>query len=310
MYDAVAIGELLADLICREKGSDGYPVLEAHPGGAPANFLAAIAKCGGRTAMLGKVGDDAFGRLLTGTLDSCGIDRSGIVVSKEFFTTLAFVTLDEKGNREFSFARKPGADTQLDFRELRLELIDNARLLHFGSLSLTGEPSRSAVKGAVEYARARGRLVSFDPNYRPPLWTEPEEAKKQMLWGLSMADVVKLSDEEGQFLFGLGAEDCGRHIVEEFGAGLVFVTCGESGCFFANPGAQGHVDGLRSIRAVDTTGAGDIFGGCAVWKLLQTGKRPEKLDARELNEIAAFACRVAGLSTERPGGISSIPDIS
>lgn len=309
MYDVVALGELLIDFTMIHADSDGYPTMAAHPGGAPANFLAAIAKFGGKAAMLGKVGTDTFGKLLTSTLREVGIETKGIVASDDFFTTLAFVTLDANGDREFAFARKPGADTQLRFDELELSLLDETRVFHFGTLSLTGEPSRTTTYRAVEYAREHGKLITFDPNLRKPLWRELDEAKQQMLWGLAHADVVKISDEEVEFLFGLGVQEGTQYILEHFPVKLVFVTCGPDGCWFQNKNASGHVDSLRNIQVVDTTGAGDIFGGSAVWKLLQTGKAPEVLDEAALREIVSFACTAAGLSTTKPGGISSVPDM-
>ena len=309
MYDVVALGELLIDFTTIRADSDGYPTMAAHPGGAPANFLAAIAKFGGKAAMLGKVGTDTFGKLLTSTLREVGIETKGIVASDEFFTTLAFVTLDANGDREFAFARKPGADTQLRFDELELSLLDETRVFHFGTLSLTGEPSRTTTYRAVEYAREHGKLITFDPNLRKPLWRALDEAKQQMLWGLAHADVVKISDEEVEFLFGLGVQEGAQYILEHFPVKLVFVTCGPDGCWFQNKNASGHVDSLRNIQVVDTTGAGDIFGGSAVWKLLQTGKAPEALDEAALREIVSFACTAAGLSTTKPGGISSVPDM-
>lgn len=309
MYDVVALGELLIDFTTIRADSDGYPTMAAHPGGAPANFLAAIAKFGGKAAMLGKVGTDTFGKLLTNTLREVGIETKGIVASDDFFTTLAFVTLDANGDREFAFARKPGADTQLSFDELELSLLDETRVFHFGTLSLTGEPSRTTTYRAVEYAREHGKLITFDPNLRKPLWRALDEAKEQMLWGLAHADVVKISDEEVGFLFGLGVQGGAQYILEHFPVKLVFVTCGPDGCWFQNKNASGHVDSLRNIQVVDTTGAGDIFGGSAVWKLLQTGKAPEALDEAALREIVSFACTAAGLSTTNPGGISSVPDM-
>ena len=309
MYDVVALGELLIDFTTIRADSDGYPTMAAHPGGAPANFLAAIAKFGGKAAMLGKVGTDTFGKLLTSTLREVGIETKGIVASDDFFTTLAFVTLDANGDREFAFARKPGADTQLRFDELELSLLDETRVFHFGTLSLTGEPSRTTTYRAVEYAREHGKLITFDPNLRKPLWRELDEAKQQMLWGLAHADVVKISDEEVEFLFGLGVQEGTQYILEHFPVKLVFVTCGPDGCWFQNKNASGHVDSLKNIQVVDTTGAGDIFGGSAVWKLLQTGKAPEALDEAALREIVSFACTAAGLSTTKPGGISSVPDM-
>ena len=308
MMDVVALGELLIDFTCVSADGEGYPTMAAHPGGAPANFLAALAKFGAKTALLGKVGSDTFGKLLTGTLEKAGIDTKGLVAADDVFTTLAFVTLDETGNREFAFSRKPGADTQISFEELDLALIDQAKVFHFGTLSLTDEPARSATYKAVAYAKQAGKLITYDPNLRKPLWRDLEEAKTQLLWGLSQADVVKISDEEVEFLFGMGVEAGAKHILENFGVKLVFVTCGADGCFFQNAKASGHVPSLSGIHVVDTTGAGDIFGGSVVWQLLQLGKAPEALTAEELTQAVRFACASAGLSTTKHGGISSVPD--
>lgn len=307
-YDVIALGELLIDFAAVSADSEGYPTLAAHPGGAPANFLAAVNKFGGKTALIGKVGDDTFGHLLLNTLEKAGIDTCGMHVTKDFFTTLAFVTFDDKGERSFAFSRKPGADTQIAFDEIDLGMIDDAKIFHFGTLSLTHEPARTATYKAAEYAKAAGRLISFDPNLREPLWSDLKDAKEQMLWGLEQADVVKISDNEVEFLFGLSPEQGARHILENFGVKLVFVTCGADGCVFANKKAAGHVPGLKGLHVIDTTGAGDIFGGSAVWKLLRYNKAPEELDLRELTDIVSFACIAAGLSTTKPGGISSIPE--
>ena len=308
MTDAVAMGELLIDFAAVSTDKDGYPTVAAHPGGAPANFLAALAKFGAKTALLGKVGEDRFGELLIRTLDGIGIGTTGVVRDRDTFTTLAFVTFDETGDRDFSFARKPGADTCLTFEELDLALIDGAKVFHFGSLSLTDEPARGATKRAVAYAKGQGKLISYDPNLRKPLWTDLNQAKEQILWGLSQADVVKISDEEVEFLFGMGPEAGAAHIRNAYGVKLVYVTCGEKGCFYGNGAASGYVPALAGIEVVDTTGAGDIFGGCAMWKLLQTHKAPADLTDAELRDIVTFASAGAGISTTKPGGISSVPE--
>ena len=308
MIDVVALGELLIDFACLSTDGEGYPTMAAHPGGAPANFLAALTKFGAKTALLGKVGTDAFGKLLTGTLQKAGIETKGLIATDDVFTTLAFVTFDEHGDREFSFSRKPGADTCISFDELDLSLIDQAKVFHFGTLSLTDEPAAEATRKAVAYAKAAGKLITYDPNLRKPLWKSLETAKEQLIWGLSQADVVKISDEEVEFLFGLGVREGAQYILDNFGVKLVFVTCGADGCWFQNAKAQGHVPSLSGIKVIDTTGAGDIFGGSAVWKLLQAGKAPQELEEAQLRDIVRFACTSAGLSTTRSGGISSVPD--
>lgn len=309
MYDVAALGELLIDFTCLSTDTDGYPTMAAHPGGAPANYLAALTKFGAKTAMIGKVGSDAFGRLLIKTLKGAGIDTRGMLVSDDVFTTLAFVTLDDSGDREFSFARKPGADTQLRFDEIDLGVIDTSKVLHFGTLSMTNEPARDATYKVVEYAAGRGKLISFDPNLRKPLWDDLDEAKRQMLWGLRHADIVKISDEETEFLFSLAPEEAAKHIIDSFGVRLVYVTCGAEGCFYRTKTASGFVKALSGIAVKDTTGAGDIFGGSAMYGLLRAGGVPEKLTAEELENIVSFACASAGLSTTKAGGISSVPEL-
>ena len=308
--EVVALGELLVDFTMVSKDEDGYPIMAAHPGGAPANFLAALAKYGAKVGLLGRVGNDAFGHLLVKTLADAGIETKGILVDDDVFTTLAFVTLDESGDRTFSFARKPGADTRISFEELDLDLINSAKVFHFGTLSLTNDPARTATQKAVAYAKSKGKLITYDPNLRRPLWKDLDEAKKQLIWGLGQADVVKISDEEVEFLFGLGVEDGAQYILDNFGVKLVFVTCGADGCFFQNATAKGHVPSLANIKVMDTTGAGDIFGGSAVWKILQYGKAPETLNKQELEDVVSFACTAAGLSTTKAGGISSVPDLA
>ena len=307
MIDVVALGELLIDFATQNTDKDGYPTMAAHPGGAPANFLAALTKFGAKTALIGKVGSDTFGKLLLGTLQQAGIETKGMVVTDDVFTTLAFVTFDEHGDREFAFSRKPGADTCLSFEEIDLSIIDEAKVFHFGTLSLTDEPARTATYQAVAYAKQAGKLITYDPNLRKPLWADLEEARRQLIWGLTQADVVKISDEEVEFLFGLGVEEGASYILENFGVKLVFVTCGAEGCFFKNALAEGHVPSLSGIQVIDTTGAGDIFGGSAVLKLLRTGKDPGGLTGEELTDIVRFACASAGLSTTKSGGISAVP---
>ncbi|MBQ4565492.1 MAG: carbohydrate kinase [Oscillospiraceae bacterium] len=309
MAEVVALGELLVDFTLQQTDPEGYPVLAAHPGGAPANFLAALSHFGAATALLAKVGEDAFGTLLAQTLQKEGVDLRGLRRDGDAFTTLAFVTLDSAGERQFSFARKPGADTCLRPEELDRELISSAKVFHFGSLSLTHEPARGATREALALAKGAGCLITYDPNYRPPLWGSPEKAKEQMLWGLRQADVVKLSEEELEFLLGKTGPKAARSLMEEFGLKLVFVTLGERGCFFANGKCSGHVAALQAARVLDTTGAGDIFFGAAVSCLLRCAKSPEQLCEEDLRKIVTFAVIAAGLSTERAGGISSIPTL-
>ena len=226
MKDVVALGELLIDFAPVSADEAGYPTLKAQPGGAPGNFLAALQAYGCATALLGKVGEDGFGVPLRRTLEERGIETSGVLVDPGVFTTMAFVTLDAEGNRSFSFARKPGADTCLREDELDFSLIDECKVFHFGTLSLTEEPARSATAAAVEYAKKQGKLISFDPNLRKPLWPSDAAAKEQIEWGLRKADIVKISDEEIEFLWGLSPEDGAKKLLSEYGVQLVYATLG------------------------------------------------------------------------------------
>ena len=307
MFDVTALGELLIDFAPKSVTDTGYPVLAAQPGGAPGNFLAALNKFGLKTAMIGKVGDDMFGRLLVKTLQSAGIDTRGVILDPNQFTTLAFVSLDESGNRDFSFARKPGADTCLTETEIPESLLRNTRIFHFGTLSLTNEPAASATRKAVALAKAHGLLVSLDPNLRKPLWKSEADAKAAIEWSLRQADIVKISDEEVDFLWGLSPEDGAYKLLQEYGVSLAYVTLGPKGCYAVTKHHQVTVDSPSGIHVVDTTGAGDIFGGSAMSRLLRTGKHPDELSEEELRRIVRFACTSASLSTQKHGGITSVP---
>lgn len=307
MLDVVALGELLIDFATLSTDGAGYPTMQANPGGAPGNFLAALTRYGARTAFLGKVGTDTFGQLLLGTLEQAGIETRGVVSDPGVFTTLAFVTFDSHGDRTFSFARKPGADTQLRWEEVDRTLIDQCRVFHFGTLSLTGQPIRETTQRALAYARERGKLITFDPNLRLPLWDSPEEARAQILWGLGQADVVKISDEEVDFLWSCSPEEGADRLLDGFGVSLAMVTLGPKGCYLKNR-LGAYRAASPKVRPVDTTGAGDIFGGSAVSRLLRLGKAPSELTVPELEQIARFASTAASLSTETVGGIPSIPE--
>ena len=305
MYDVVALGELLIDFASKAVDDAGYPTMAANPGGAPGNFLAALNTYGARTAFLGKVGDDAFGHLLLGTLKQAGIETKGIVIDPGVFTTLAFVTFDETGDRSFSFARKPGADTQLRWEEVDKSIIDEAKVFHFGTLSLTDEPVRTTTQKAVAYAKAQGKLITYDPNLRKPLWRSEAEAKAQILWGLHQADVVKISNEEVGFLWNCTPEEGAEKLLAEYGVSLAMVTLGPDGCLLKTANANLRIPGPQ-VSPIDTTGAGDIFGGSAVSRLLELGKPIGELTVADLDDIGRFATVSASLSTEHWGGIPSI----
>ena len=309
MYDVIALGELLIDFAPKSRSETGYPVLAAQPGGAPANFLAALNRYGCRTALIGKVGEDMFGGLLLETVRSAGIDTRGILMDPDVFTTLAFVSLDESGNRDFSFARKPGADTCLRPEEVDCSLLQQAKVFHFGTLSLTDEPAASATRAAVKEAKAANLLISVDPNLRKPLWKKETDAKFAMEWSLRQADIVKISDEEIDFLWGLSPEEGAQKLLGEYGVSLVYATLGPKGCHAATAAHRVTVSSPSGIHVVDTTGAGDIFGGSAMSRFLSFGVSPRDLTEANLAEIVSFACTAASLSTQKHGGITSVPTL-
>ena len=309
-YDVVALGELLIDFAPHSVNEAGYPVLSANPGGAPGNFLAALTKYGCRTAMIGKVGDDAFGKALVKTLEDAGIDARGIRIDPNVFTTLAFVSLDTSGNRDFSFARKPGADTCLTPEEVDEELIADAKVFHFGTLSLTDEPAAGATRHAIELAKRHGALISLDPNLRKPLWKREEDAREAIEWSLHQADIVKISDEEIDWLWGFSPEEGAEKLLREYGVSLVYATLGPKGCYAANGTNRVTVQSPSGIHVVDTTGAGDIFGGSAMSQFIRCKKTPADLTETELRRIVSFACTAASLSTQTHGGIASVPEYS
>ena len=296
MYDVTALGELLIDFAACSTDAAGYPTMAANPGGAPGNFLATLNAYGMKAAFLGKVGDDEFGHLLLNTVKQAGIETSGIVVDPDVFTTLAFVIFDASGDRSFSFARKPGADTQLRWEEVDKSLIDNAKVFHFGTLSLTDEPVRTTTQKAVAYAKAAGKLITYDPNLRKPLWKSEDEARQQILWGLHQADVVKISDEEVEFLWNCTPEEGADKLLKEFGVRLAMVTLGAKGALLKTAHAQCRAAGPK-VNPIDTTGAGDIFGGSAVARLLELEKSCDALTEEDLVYIGRYAATAASLST-------------
>ena len=310
MFKAIASGELLIDFNTVATDEMGYPTLEGHPGGATINCLATLRKFGAEAAFIGKAGNDAFGKMLQHTISHFGIDTVNVLLSDEAFTTLAFVTLDETGDREFSFARKPGADLLLRFDEVDLSVFEGADVFHFGTVSMTEEPSRSTTKQLVEYARSKGILIGYDPNLRRNLWANLDDAHEQMLWGLSKADIVKISDEEIEFLFGLSPEEGAKKILDTYPVQLVYATCGAKGSYYFTRNVCGFMPAMTGLNVIDTCGAGDIFGGSAMFRFLQHGKPASELTKEDLDDITRFATVSAGLSTQKHGGISSSPDLS
>lgn len=307
MYDVVTLGELLIDFTPVGQSSKGCNIFEQNPGGAPANVLALLSKLGKKTAFIGKVGEDQFGISLKETLDNLHIDTTGLILSKEFNTTLAFVHLNDKGDRSFSFYRNPGADMMLTKDELKLDLIDKSKIFHFGSLSLTDEPAISATLKALDYAKGKNKLISYDPNLRPALWHDLNFAKTQITKGLNYADILKISEEELLFITDISDLEKGtKYLLDTYNMKLIFVTLGEKGCFYRYNNNYGIVESFK-VNPVDTTGAGDSFLGAVLYKLLD--KDIDNLSLDELIQIVKFANAVGALVTTKKGSISIMPDL-
>ncbi|MEG2575718.1 MAG: carbohydrate kinase [Christensenella sp.] len=307
MYDVTAIGEVLIDFTPDGVNAQGMARFARNPGGAPANVLAMNAVLGGKTAFIGKVGADDFGKFLKSVLDESGIDTRALVMDAEVNTTLAFVQLNEQGDRSFSFYRKQGADVMLREDEIDKSTIDDCRIFHYGSLSFTDEPCRSAALAAIDYAKAQGKLMSYDPNYRPFLWESEARAISEMLNALPTADILKVSEEEMLLLTGTADLEEGARILRAGGPRLVLVSRGEFGSFYCAECGTGLVPAFR-VEVVDTTGSGDAFLGAVHYRLRD--KTAEDLDAltkQELNDILDFANAAGGLTATKRGAIPSMP---
>ncbi len=306
-YDVAALGELLIDFT--EEGTDdrGNPRYTANPGGAPCNVLAMLAKLGRRTAFLGKVGDDSFGRELTEAVQGCGIDVSGLRYDPAVHTTLAFVHTKPGGDREFSFYRNPGADQMLTKEEVKADLIRDARIFHFGTLSSTREPAREATRYALDVAADSGAWISFDPNLREALWDSPDDARREMAYGLARCDILKISDNELEFLTGMCDYDAGvARLRETYRLPLVFVTMGAEGSKAYYRGRVLFARPFLQEGTIETTGAGDTFTGCALSRLLEYGL--DDLSDDQLKELLTFANAGASLITTRKGALYAMPD--
>ena len=284
-------------------------LFERNPGGAPANVLAAAVRFGRRAAFLGKVGNDMHGQFLRQTLQDAGIDVRGLVSAADVFTTLAFVTLDASGERTFSFARKPGADTCLTADELDEEILRNTRVLHVGSLSLTDEPARSATFAAVELARQAGAVISYDPNYRAPLWSGPERAAEQMRAMIPHTDVMKLSDEETELLTGVSDPETAARRLLALGVPCAAVTLGAEGAIVAARGEVRHIPPFPA-QAADTTGAGDAFWGGFLHRMLALGKAPADMTVDDAADCARWGSATAALCITKRGAIPAMPEMA
>lgn len=304
-FDICALGEILIDAIA-EAGSEIR--ITGNAGGAPANVLACAAKLGRDCAFISKAGEDCIGRWLKATLEANAINTDGLVLSKEKNTTIAMVSLDETGNRSFSFYRDGCADVSLTAEELRLDIIESARVFHFGSVSMTDDPARTATLTAARYAREHGLTVSFDPNLRRNLWKDLGEAARYIREGLSLADVAKLADEEIDFLYESGSlkEKAAKVLKENPGLQLLFVTCGSEGSYAFTKDCSAFVPSFR-VKAVDTTGAGDSFVGAALCRLLDRDLRLTGYTEEELTDLLTFANAVGALSVQKYGAIAAMP---
>lgn len=306
MYDVLALGELLIDFTPHGTSESGANLFEQNPGGAPANVLTAMTRLGCHTGFIGKVGDDMHGRLLKDTLDACGIDTRGLVVDPEVFTTLAFVAL-HNGERSFSFARKPGADTQLHPDELLDDQLTDTRIFHFGSLSLTNNPARGATMTALKKAKEAGALISYDPNYRAPLWPSVEGAVTEMRKPISYVDIMKISDEETALMTDKEDPEEAADVLLSQGVSCVVVTLGSEGAMMKTKDFCVREKG-RKRTVVDTTGAGDSFWGGILTCLVDEKADPGSLTEEQGRRFLRFANSVAGLCVEKRGAIPAMPD--
>lgn len=308
MLDIVTLGEILIDFTSQGKSEEGQRLFAQNAGGAPANVAVAVARLGGKSAFIGKAGNDMHGRFLKTILKENKVDCSALILDEDFFTTLAFVDLKEDGEREFSFARKHGADKMLSTDDIPLALIKNSKIFHFGSVSLTDKPSRSATLFGAEKARELEIAVAYDPNYRASLWCDEETAKREMRNGARLADLIKVSDEETELLTGeADCEKAAEKLIQN-GAKIAVVTLGKDGAYVRTKDGGNYVKGF-SVNAVDCTGAGDAFWGGFLLKTAQSGKKADEITLEEATDFALFGNAVASLCVEKHGAIPSLPDL-
>ena len=305
-YDVTALGELLIDFAVNGESEQGNQLFEACPGGAPCNVLAMLNKLGRKTAFIGKVGDDQFGKLLKDTITNTGIEAKGLVMDKDIHTTLAFVHTFPDGDREFSFYRKPGADMMLKEEEVDYDLIRQSKVFHFGTLSMTDEPVKTATKRALSVAKEAGCIVSFDPNLRPPLWKSLDDAKAEIEYGLGKCDILKISDNEVEFLFGTTDYDKGAALLKEkYNIPLILITLGKDGSRAYYKGRRVECAPFLQEHTIETTGAGDTFCASILNYVLEHGL--EDLSDENLMEMLTFANAGASLITTRKGALRVMP---
>ena len=305
-YDVTALGELLIDFTENGISSQGNPILEANPGGAPCNVLAMLNQLGKKTAFIGKVGRDSFGQMLKETVESSGTDVSNLVMDDTVHTTLAFVHTAPDGDRQFSFYRNPGADMMLTKQEVMADIITNSRIFHFGTLSSTHEGVREATRYAIDVAKEGGALISFDPNLREPLWDTLEDAKREISYGLGKCDILKISDNEIEFMTGTTDYTKGvASLQERYQIPLIFATLGKEGSRAYYKDVMVEVGPFLQEHTIETTGAGDTFEGCALNYILDHGF--EGLTKEDLKELLTFANAGASIITTRRGALKVMP---
>ena len=305
-YDVTALGELLIDFTENGKSNQGNSLFEANPGGAPCNVLAMLTKLGHKTAFIGKVGNDFFGKQLKAALEETGIDSAWLQMDDEVHTTLALVHTFEDGDRDFSFYRNPGADMMLTEDEIPEELIKNSKIFHFGTLSMTHEGVRAATKKAIRLAEEAGALISFDPNLRPPLWKSLDDAREQVLYGLGHCQILKISDNEIQWLTGKDDYTEGvQWILERYEIPLILVSMGKEGSRAYYKGMIVESAPFLQENTIETTGAGDTFCACVLHYICEHGL--SDLTKENLKEMLAFANAAASLITTRKGALRVMP---
>lgn len=304
--DVIALGELLIDFTENGFSAKGNPLLEANPGGAPCNVLAMLQNLGKKTAFIGKVGKDAFGDYLKDTVCQAGIDVTNLIQDATVPTTLAFVHTAADGDRSFSFYREPGADMMLSESEIDYSQITDAKIFHFGTLSMTHDGVRAATIKAVDYAKEHGLLLSFDPNYRPLLWKEEETAKEMIRYGCSVCDILKISDDEITFITGKDTvEEAIPVFVRMYQPKLMCVTCGKHGSIAIYKDMRVACDAVLCPDTIETTGAGDTFMGCMLHYVLEHGI--ENLTEDDLRQMQRFAAMAASIITTRKGALKVMP---
>ena len=307
-YDVIALGELLIDFTESGLSAQGNPLLEVNPGGAPGNVLSMLQNYGRKTAFIGKVGKDMFGRLLLEAVGSCGIDTKSILEDGKVHTTLAFVQTFEDGDRDFSFYRDPGADMMLRKEEVDTNLLKNTKVFHFGTLSSTHEGVREATRYAIDVAKEAGAVISFDPNLREPLWKSLEDAKAEIAYGLGKCDLLKISDNEVEFMCGTDDYDKGAQmLIDRYHIPLILITMGREGSRAYYKGMRVESAPFLQDNTIETTGAGDTFCATSIHTVLKYGL--DSLTQENLMELLTYANAAASLITTRKGALRVMPTL-